>query len=165
MAEIIRTGKEPTPALRFVGKKYGDEDRVDGFFGAKWGEWFDNGWFEQLEALNTSAGSSHYIGLMGHENGVFKYWVGMFLPPGTQPPEGFSYMDYAAGHLGFARLKGKEDSIYGNEPMCCDRLIKEGHNTLDHDFICFERELLCDDPDMANVEEGEKLVDICFFLK
>ena len=165
MVEIIKVGKESVPALRFIGKKYGDEDRVDGLFGAKWGEWFENGLFEQLEKLEPHDGWGHYIGLMGHEDGVFKYWIGMFLPAETTPPEGFCYMDYPACNLGFCRIKGKEDSIYCNEPICCDKLQQEGFEMLDQEFICFERELMCEDHDNASLEEGEMLLDICFFVK
>ena len=162
MVEIIKTSKETVPPLRFIGKKYGDADRVDGLFGAKWGEWFENGWFDQLEALKPMVGWGHYIGLMGHEDGVFKYWIGMFLPADTIPPEGFEYMDYPACNLGVCRIKGSEDAIYGNEPMCCDKLQQEGFEMLDREFICFERELDCDDRTLA---EGEMLLDICFFTK
>jgi hypothetical protein len=46
MSEIIKTYKQHVPALRFIGKKYGDQDRVNGGFGVKWGEWFSNRWFK-----------------------------------------------------------------------------------------------------------------------
>jgi hypothetical protein len=36
-AEIIKTYKQEVPALRFIGKKYGDKDRIDGTFGKYWG--------------------------------------------------------------------------------------------------------------------------------
>ena len=75
MVEIVKIGKEHVPALRFIGKKYGNEDRVDGLFSTKWDDWFNNGWFEQLKKLEPLDGWRHYIGLMGHENGVFKYWI------------------------------------------------------------------------------------------
>ena len=165
MAEIIKTSKEPVPAMRFIGKKYGDEDRVDGLFGTKWGEWFDSSWFEQLEKTGPAEGFGYYIGLMGHENGVFKYWIGMFMPAGTDIPEGFDYMDYPACHLGICRLKGNKNSIYCNEPMCHDRLKAEGYEMLDREFICFEREPLCDDPDTVGLQNDEVVLDICFFVK
>jgi hypothetical protein len=37
MAEVIRTYRQSVPAMRFIGKKYYDEDRVDGGFGKQWG--------------------------------------------------------------------------------------------------------------------------------
>ena len=42
MAEIIKTFREEVPAMRFIGKKYPD-------FGGWWGEWFANGWFDEIE--------------------------------------------------------------------------------------------------------------------
>ena len=41
MAEIIKIYREEIPAMRFIGKKYDD-------FG-NWGEWFANGWFDEIE--------------------------------------------------------------------------------------------------------------------
>jgi len=165
MLKITRTYKEAVEPMRFIGKMYGDEDRVDGFFGAKWGEWFENGWFDQLEKLGTLDNWGHYIGIMGHEDGIFKYWIGMFMPVDTDVPDGFNHMDYPTCHLGICRLKGKKDGIYGNEPMCCDRLQQEGYEMLDKEFICFEREPMCDDPETVNLEEDEMILDICFFVK
>lgn len=47
--EIVKTYRQSIPAVRFIGKKYGDGDRVNGGFGQQWGEWFQNGWFDVLE--------------------------------------------------------------------------------------------------------------------
>ena len=167
MAEIIETSKESTPAMRFIGKKYGDEDRVDGWFGAKWDEWFENGWFDTLEQLGSPTKClDNAIGLMGHENGNFKYWIGRFAPAGTPVPEGFDYIDYDAGHMAFCRLKGQEDSIWGKEPMCCDHLQAMGEKMLDKEFICFERYPHCDNADVIKAtEEGLAIIDICFFVE
>lgn len=35
MYEIVKTYKQAIPAMRFIGMKYGDADRVNGGFGAK----------------------------------------------------------------------------------------------------------------------------------
>ena len=35
MVEIIKTYRQSVGAMRFIGKKYGDGDRVDGNFGCK----------------------------------------------------------------------------------------------------------------------------------
>ncbi len=42
MAQIIKVFRECIPALRFIGKQY------DSF--GHWGEWWQNGWFDRLEA-------------------------------------------------------------------------------------------------------------------
>ena len=95
MARIIRTYKETLPSVRFVGKCYTSEDRVNGSFAHKWEEWFTNGWFEVLEKLpqleNVENG---YLGWMRSDlQNSFEYWIGMFLPVNTQVPEGFDYID------------------------------------------------------------------------
>ncbi|MCL2665435.1 MAG: hypothetical protein FWE82_07475 [Defluviitaleaceae bacterium] len=70
MAEIIKTYRQSIPAMRFIGKKYEDGDRVNGSFGAKWGEWFANGWFGEIERQidgdmkNIYEDGDAYIGLM-----------------------------------------------------------------------------------------------------
>ena len=47
MAEIVKCYKEHLPALRLIGKRYTDSDRIGiSSFGAKWGEWFQNGWLQ-----------------------------------------------------------------------------------------------------------------------
>lgn len=56
--EIVKTYRQSIPATRFIGKKYGDEDRVNGGFGQQWGEWFQNGWFDVLEEAGRRGGSS-----------------------------------------------------------------------------------------------------------
>ena len=43
MREIIKTYRQSIPALRFIGKKYGDSAHG---YGAMWGEWFEKGWFD-----------------------------------------------------------------------------------------------------------------------
>lgn len=82
MAEIINTFKENAPAMRFIGKKYPD-------FGGWWGEWFANGWFDQIEQamggvdsiLQIWENGGGYVGLEQRcENAPFAYWIGMFTP-------------------------------------------------------------------------------------
>jgi hypothetical protein len=41
-AEIIKVYKQDVPSLRFIGKRYGDKDRVNRTFGKYWGDWHQN---------------------------------------------------------------------------------------------------------------------------
>lgn len=41
--KILEIKKENCPAARFIGKKYTDY--------ANWNEWWENNWFEKLEAI------------------------------------------------------------------------------------------------------------------
>ena len=52
MAEIVKCYKEHLPALRLIGKRYTDSDRIGGSR-CKMGEWFQNGWF--AESKNWSS--------------------------------------------------------------------------------------------------------------
>ena len=94
MGEIVRVYRERLPSLRFIGKRYTNAERANGF-GHKWGEWFQNGWFGELEALGEAPGIENgYLGFMrcgeDFEN-TFEYWIGMFFPADTPVPEGYGY--------------------------------------------------------------------------
>ena len=159
MLEIIGVKKESVPSMRFIGKKYGDEDRVDGHFGDKWGE-FD---FDILDKLTSPEIMTNALALMGHEDGAFKYWIGKFVPANTPVPNGFGHVDFSAGNFAAVRLKGLEWEIFGNEPMCCDHVKEHGMDVLDLQYNCFERYRNCEDED-DNLQEGEDIIDICFFV-
>ena len=65
--EIVKTYRQSIPATRFIGKKYGDEDRVNGGFGQQWGEWFQNGWFDVLE--EAAGGADAYWASFARDSG------------------------------------------------------------------------------------------------
>lgn len=133
--EIVKTYRQSIPATRFIGKKYGDEDRVNGGFGQQWGEWFQNGWFDVLEeaaggaealrALYEDGGAT--VGLMRWKEGEpFQYWIGMFLPAGTPAPDGYGFVDFPAADLGICWFHGRENEIYGKEHLCAAPLQEMG---------------------------------------
>ena len=65
MAKIIKTYREELPQVRFIGKRYGNEDRNEmGSFSSQWEEWFREGWFSLLENANPPIEDA-YLGLMG----------------------------------------------------------------------------------------------------
>ncbi|MDR0324675.1 MAG: hypothetical protein LBI19_01095 [Oscillospiraceae bacterium] len=173
MAEIIKTYKQNVSAARFIGKKYGNADRVEGMFGAKWGEWFQNGWFGILEKQMTEsfketyADGDAYIGLMREfERDSFEYWIGMFLPEDAAVPEGFESVDFPKSALGVCWIYGKEDEVYCREGECGEKLGKEGFAFVTEgqgaDW-CFER-YAC--PRFTTPDEkGNIILDICFFVK
>jgi predicted transcriptional regulator YdeE len=166
VSEIIETYKQSVPPMRFIGKKYGDSDRVNGTFGAKWGEWFENGWFDTVK--NAAAKKPHEsfdeieapIGLMrGGENQPFEYYIGMFMPVNAYVPDGFESIDFPESNLGVCWIYGAEHEIYFQESRCSDKLQEEGF-----EFVgdwCFERYSSRFDPD----EKGNCTLDICFFVK
>ena len=163
MAEIIKAYKESVPAMRFIGKRYTDDDRVGGLFSAKWGEWFENGWFDLLEKLGQPNGmdNGHVAYCTFDENNSFNYWIGRFTPENTAVPDGFSHLDFPAGGLAVCHVYGKSPDIYGKEKMCGDRLKADGFSI--DDSRTFER-YNCPrftTPD----EQGNVILDICFLLK
>lgn len=173
MYDIVRTYKQAIPAMRFIGIKYGDEDRINGGFGSKWGEWFETDRFNKLESLITDDLSGvyedfdSYIGLMRCKEGEkFEYWIGMFLPEGTIAPEGYEYIDFSASSLGVCWLYGSETELYCKEDECAKKLSEEGYEIVDDKIgaLWFFERYGCTrftNPD----ERGNVILDICFFVK
>lgn len=171
MVEIINTYRQSVPALRFIGKKYGDKDRVNGTFAHQWSEWFSNGWFGQIEKLvkeePTFEDADAYIGLMRmKENELFNYWIGLFCPVATQVPDGFSFVDFDAADLGVVWLYGKEGDLYKQEEKCAESCRKVGYKIIPDEqeaFWFFER-YTC--PRFTTKDENGKIIlDICHFIE
>lgn len=146
MAEIVNVYKEHLPRLRFIGKRYTNADRSDGSFGAKWGEWFREGWFETLKDHGeVMTIESDYLGLMlcnerDMENS-YEYWIGMFFSPDTVVPERFDFIDLAESDVGICWIKGRKDdgSIYSMHDACMAKL----HNSGMHHFKRDDEHRLC----------------------
>ena len=164
MAEIIKTYRQSVGAMRLIGKKYANSDRVNGTFGEKWGEWFQNGWFNEIKRLPYEALRLVYeeyeatIGLVRGDGEAFEYWIGMFMPENTAVPEGFECIDFPKGELGVCWIYGNESEVYMQEARCLKKLEEEG-------FIitgdCFERYSERFHPD----EKGNVTLDICFYVQ
>lgn len=170
MAEIIKTYRQSVPALRFVGKKYGDEHRVNGNFGMLWDEWFANGWFEKLEKeceIATCEDGDAYIGLMRWKEGEpFEYWIGIFCKSTTKIPEGFSSVDFPESDLGVAWVYGKPNEIYGFCDQSAEKCKNQGFKIIpdaDGAYWFFER-YSC--PRFTTPDEkGNIILDICHFIE
>jgi len=161
MAEIVKTYRQSVPATRFIGKRYLNSDRVDGMFGAHWGEWHSKGWFDVLEKQGAGKGAwedaDAQIGFMRTKGGVFEYWIGMFAPAGAEAPEGFDCVDLPACDLGVCWVSGKMDDVFMQEEACAKRLAGEGFELLD-DFCCERYTMRFNPPD-------DVILDICFPVK
>lgn len=170
MAEIIKTYRQSVPAMRFIGKKYGDEDRVNGGFGAQWGAWFSNGWFDQLESSCdrkvVSEDSDATIGLMRYKEGEpFQYWIGLFFPQETEVPEGFEFVDIPEADLGVVWLYGKEHEVFGKEQKCAESCQQKGYKVIPDEqgaYWFFER-YVC--PRFTTPDaDGKIVLDICHYI-
>lgn len=142
-AKIVNTKRESFPASRFIGKKYSESDRVNGGFGAKWGEWHSMNMFAPLQTkMPLAENDNSFIGAMRINNGVFEYWIGMFFKAGTEVPNGYEYVDIEALDFAVFWLYGNEQNgeIYGmdNHNMCLLEIDKQGWRR-NEDYWCFER--------------------------
>ena len=168
MAEIIKCFKEHLPALRLIGKRYTDKDRDSrGSFGSKWGEWFQNGWFDEIEKLGVlPENGDAYLGAMRHVNGNFEYWIGMFFPVETAAPEGFDYVDIPEGDIATCYIYSREESgeLYGLEVHnACMRKIAEKGWKLQENPWFFER-YNC--PRFTTPDEyGNVILDYCAYIE
>jgi predicted transcriptional regulator YdeE len=173
MPEIIKTYRQSLPATRFIGTKYGDEDRIGGGYGHLWMDWIQSERFVQLygqvgadNALQEEDADAT-VGLMRAKEGEpFEYWIGIFTQAGTQVPEGFAFVDFGPTEIGVCWLKGKDPDIYMTEMDCLDKLTQDGYQTATDDqgaFWFYER--YADPRFLQPDEQGEIILDICAFVK
>jgi hypothetical protein len=172
-AGIIKTYKQEVPALRFIGKKYGDKDRVDGMFGKYWGDWHQNGWFGVLESQGNGnlktiyEDGDAYIGLMRWKEGdPFEYWIGIFMPEETNVPDGYEYKDFPKTTLGVCWVYGNEGEVYMQESKCAKKLEEEGYKIVTDSsgaYWFFER-YGCPRFTTAD-EKGKIILDICHYIE
>ena len=167
MAEIIKTFKEEIPALRFIGKKYPS-------FGPMWGEWFANGWFEKIEEAmggvqNITAiwkNGGGYVGLERRAEGQpFEYWIGMFVPMGTNVPDGFSFVDFSKVSLGTCWLYGNGKEVH-NTKRCRGAVVDAGLDlwTDEKGGIWSFENCVC--PRYTSPDnQGNIIMDYCYFVK
>ncbi len=167
MAEIIKTFREEVPAMRFIGKKYPD-------FGGWWGEWFANGWFDEIEHAMGGVDSilaiwengGGYVGLEHRMDGnMSEYWIGMFTPADTHVPDGFAYIDFPAMGFGTCWICGTENEVHNTAGS---RTEIEAHGMkiwTDADGFTWSFEnCLC--PRYTSPDEnGNVILDYCFYVE
>ncbi|MCL1858014.1 MAG: GyrI-like domain-containing protein [Oscillospiraceae bacterium] len=167
---VVKVYRESLPKVKFIGKKYGDSDRINGSFGAKWGEWFSNGWFnileKEIDMLPKECEGGAYIGLMRVKNNIFEYWVGMFAAEGSPVPLGFAYIDIPAGDIATAWIHGSDDNgeIYGMDAhnACMNKFFEKGWQLQDDPYF-FER-YQCPRFTTAD-KDGRVILDYCIYIK
>ena len=175
-AEIVKIYRQSVGPMRFIGKKYENKDRVNGTFGAKWCEWFNNGWFGMIEkqyAGNLSEDlkkiyedSGYYVGMRRYKKGEpYEYWIGILMPANTPVPEGFQHIDFPKSDIGVCWVYGKEPQIY---QLCgkCEATLKEKFEFVPDEkgaYWSFERYA---SPRFTKPDEkGNVILDICHFIK
>lgn len=165
MTEIKRVYRQSLPAMKLVGRRYGEGDRQNGTFSHKWSEWFQNGLFEPLRLPGGEEpfeDCDAFIGLCRCKEGEpFEYWIGVFVPESFAVPEGYESVSFPARDVAVCWVSGKEPDIYSY--CCLERLHAEGFEwTADADGVkwCFER-YVC--PRFTEPDgEGNAILDMCF---
>lgn len=169
MAEITKFYREQMPATRFIGKRYTDADRKNGYFYPLWEEWITEGWFRPLTGYFKDwdfDGSEVPIGLYRLKEGEpAEYWIGRFFPANHKVPEGYQSLDLAAGTLGVCWVRAKGLDLYDGAKLCLPRLNEEGAELAadgNGAFWFFERYEFprSRTPD----EDGARTLDYCFYL-
>ncbi len=173
--KITRIYTQRFPERIFIGKKFGDEDRVNGNFGSEWGNFFERGDFDTLEGAAKSSlnegfeDGGAYIGLMRYREGEpFEYWIGMFMPPDTPVPDGFDSHVFPEGEIGVGWLYGSEagGELYGHESDVAMKLSEEGIpiKNDEHGACWFFERYAC--PRYTTPDEaGNVTLDIGFFVE
>lgn len=138
--EIVKIIREEAPALRFIGKRY----PASANFGAAWGQWWQNGWFEALDRLECRAelNQDAYCGAKRIVNGELEYWIGMFFDPSVEAPEGYESVDIEPMRYAVCWLKDKPESpdltgLPAHE-RCVAEMARQGMRRKEDDW-CFER--------------------------
>lgn len=165
--EIVKVYRESMPAVRLIGKCYGDGDRnANGSFGPKWDEWMANQWFDPLFlSVAEMTDGDATLGFMRFTKGVFEYWIGLFCKVGTPVPEGYAHLDLDPAEMAICWVQGSMDSgeIFGEEP--CMQSIKtieaEGWKIAPDSWFC---ERYADTRFLEKDAEGKVILDYCFHL-
>lgn len=169
MSEIIKLYRQSLPAMKFVGRCYGESDKENGTFGNIWDEWFRNGLFEPLKLKDNIEepfeDCDAYIGLCRcKDDEPFQYWIGVFMPPDTTVPDGYDSLEFDACDIAVCWVYGKEPDIYFH--CCLDRMKEEGFEwAADKRGVkwCFER---YDCPRYTEPDnEGNVILDLCYYIK
>jgi len=170
--EIIKTYVQEIPATRFIGKKYGDADRMNGGFGNQWDEWWGKGLFAPIEKAAGDVSSlfedaDATIGLMRwKKDEPFEYWIGKFTPADTVVPEGYSFVDFPASKFGVCWYYGEFDTLFGQEHLAANRLGEQGQKVIGDEkgaFWFFER--YASPRFTVPDEKGNVVLDIVHFVK
>lgn len=167
--KILKTYKETQPEVKLIGKRYTNEDRdASGTFGRYWAQCFEEDWPALLGQCKRIPGvSDDLVGAMRMtgDSGSFEYWVGAFLAPDAEAPDGFESVIIPAGEVAVCWLRGndKNGEIYSQEAsdLAMAAMAEKGWTFSEKRWF-FER-YNCPrftEPD----ENGEVILDICAFL-
>ena len=149
--EVTKVYKEHFPVLRFIGKRYTDNDRDEmGGYGKQWDEWMSGGKFAAMEqAVRVPAFNGDTLGLMTMRGDMtgFTYWIGLFFPEGTKAPDGYDHLDLPESDIGVGWVCGKLENgeIFGGPPheAVCKRIEEDGVGKFRNDIAGHGSDTYC----------------------
>jgi predicted transcriptional regulator YdeE len=117
--EIKKIYTETVPAMQLIGKRYTIADTDGSGFGAKWGEFMQNGWFEKLGEIDGTR-DFDCVGLMRMTDGEFEYWIGLMYDQGTPVPEEFDTVNVNEFEAAVFWIYGSHENgeIYRQQDAC-----------------------------------------------
>jgi len=128
---IKKVYKQELPALRFIGKKCIETSEKANVLNLL-DNWQLNGWFDDIEKQSGKDlktlfdGGDSYINLVRKKDGIFEHWMGMFLPEGTEVPQGYEAVDFPKMTINVCNVYGKRDEIADYETECRNKLTEDG---------------------------------------
>ena len=167
--EIVKVYRERLPQVKLAGRRFTDRDRDGaGTFAVWWKRAFEEKWFEPLMKCKGVPGvGPDCLGAMRPKgrDGEFEYWIGMFLAPDAEVPDGFEAEEIAAGDLGVCWLRGDEKSgeLVGVEASDAAMAAMTGQGWAFAPGGWFVERYNCPrytQPD----EKGHVILDICAYL-
>lgn len=173
MAEIVRVYKQRVPAMRFIGKNYGDSGCLD--WGAAWNDAMSFDIFAKV--IKASGGeiksralyedNDAYLSLFyrNTNTGAYDAWIGMFAPIGTEAGEGLGFMDFPEQNLGVCWIYGSQYEVHGAASQCPDKIISAGMEIQsdEHGYIGFFERDQC--PRFTTPDDkGNIIIDYCYFV-
>jgi len=128
---IKKVYQQELPTLRFIGKKCIETSEKVNVLNLL-DNWQLNSQFDDIEKQSAIdykifyEGGDAYINLVQKKDGLFTHWMGMFMPEGTEVPQGYEALDFPKMTIGVCRVYGKRDEIVNYETECRNKLTEEG---------------------------------------
>jgi len=168
---IKKMYRQNLPALRFVGKKYTGNptpwnilDLLD--------NWQIHNMFYDIEKRadidykTFFDGGDSYISLVKkNDDGVFEHWMGMFMPQGTEVPQGYDMIDFPEMTISVCRMYGKRNEIIDYDTECRNKLAEDCFDLKNENLgsQCYFRRFNWHRFFEEDIY-GKRLLDYCYFV-
>jgi len=168
---IKKVLKQKLPSLRFIGKKFNNKPKPEEIYDLLAHCQLKNIFYDIEKQSNINyktffEGGDAYISLIKKNNeDIFEHWMGMFMPEGTEVPQGYEALDFPKMTIGVCRVYGKKSEIINYDAECRNKLTEEGINFKNEKtskFLFFRRfnwHRFFED-DMY----GKRLLDYCYLV-